>query len=411
MATGGGDSAEVQSLRGELDGLRKELTKAVTQRSSAEEARASAESVLAPMPAEVPPLSLNLRPTPDMQKLKSMLLSSSGDGESASTTAVTSEKSKMSALGMGGIGKTVTASWIARDEDVRRHFELVIWVTLGQTPDLMRMKSLIHLQATGEELSTDASPEHVKELITVALRGRRVLLVLDDVWEESHEAELNFIDTATVSKSLITTRIRGLGGGAEVQLGVPSEEESVKMLLSSAGLAELNPVPSEAAAVVAICGRLPLAVDLAGKMLRDFGVSTSDQSWAGIPDLLQEEMRSSGDGDETTVEYRVIAASLAAIPMRDRANARNVFKVFALVAEDTHVPIEVFRILLSAVTGEPELVPQLQLRKWLQILLNRSIVLGSWERYAPFLPALFDCGGALTKRTCAVVQAAASRYR
>jgi hypothetical protein len=256
----------------------------------------------------------------------------------------------------------------------------------------MRMKSLIHLQATGEELSTDASPEHVKELITVALRGRRVLLVLDDVWEESHEAELNFIDTATVSKSLITTRIRGLGGGAEVQLGVPSEEESVKMLLSSAGLAELNPVPSEAAAVVAICGRLPLAVDLAGKMLRDFGVSTSDQSWAGIPDLLQEEMRSSGDGDETTVEYRVIAASLAAIPMRDRANARNVFKVFALVAEDTHVPIEVFRILLSAVTGEPELVPQLQLRKWLQILLNRSIVLGSWERYAPFLPALFDCG-------------------
>eukprot|EP01046_Picozoa_sp_COSAG06_P051834 COSAG06_NODE_8556_length_2130_cov_4.338257_2_plen_345_part_01 len=345
MATGGGDSAEVQSLRGELDGLRKELTKAVTQRSSAEEARASAESVLAPMPAEVPPLSLNLRPTPDMQKLKSMLLSSSGDGESASTTAVTSEKSKMSALGMGGIGKTVTASWIARDEDVRRHFELVIWVTLGQTPDLMRMKSLIHLQATGEELSTDASPEHVKELITVALRGRRVLLVLDDVWEESHEAELNFIDTATVSKSLITTRIRGLGGGAEVQLGVPSEEESVKMLLSSAGLAELNPVPSEAAAVVAICGRLPLAVDLAGKMLRDFGVSTSDQSWAGIPDLLQEEMRSSGDGDETTVEYRVIAASLAAIPMRDRANARNVFKVFALVAEDTHVPIEVFRIL------------------------------------------------------------------
>ena len=144
-------------------------------------------------------------------------------------------------------------------------------------------------------------------------------------------------------------------------------------------------MPLEAAEVVQICGRLPLAVDLAGKMLRDVGVGTSDQGWGGIPDLLREEMRSSGDGDETTVEYRVIAASLAAIPMCDRAHAKKVFSVFALVAEDTHVPIEVFRILLSAVTGESELVPELQLRKWIQILIKRSIVLGTWER-----PSLHD---------------------
>ena len=235
-----GESMEMQSMRGELNSLRADLAQAVTQRSSAEEAKAAAGLILAPMPAEVPPLSLNVQPTPDMHKLKSMLLS--GDSGGDSTTAVTSEKSKIGALGMGGIGKTVTASWIARNEDVRQHFELVIWVTLGQTPDLMRMKSLIHLQVTGDELSTDSSPEQAKEIITVAMRGRRILLVLDDVWEETHEAELNFIDTSTASKSLITTRIRGLGGGAQVQLGVPSEEESVKMLLSSAGLTDLSPV-------------------------------------------------------------------------------------------------------------------------------------------------------------------------
>lgn len=157
----------------------------------------------------MPPLSLNLRATPDMEKIKQMLTS---DGTDDSKMAVTSEKSKVGALGMGGIGKTVTAAWVARNEEIRKHFEIVVWVTLGQTPDLNRMKALVYLQVTGEELSAAAGPEQAKELITVAMRDRCVLLVLDDCWEESHEKVMNFIDTSTSSKVLITTRIRGLGG-------------------------------------------------------------------------------------------------------------------------------------------------------------------------------------------------------
>lgn len=137
--------------------------------------------------------------------------------------------------------------------------------TCGQTPSLQRMRQLIYLQATGRELSADATPEQTTELITVAMRGRCVLLVLDDIWEAEHEAALNCIDdAATASKTLVTTRIRGLGGCAQIELGLPSEEESVLILLSSAGLERVSPVPAEASAVVKICGCLPLAVDLAG---------------------------------------------------------------------------------------------------------------------------------------------------
>ena len=75
-----------------------------------------------------------------------------------------------------------------------------------------------------------------------------------------------------------------------------------------------------------------------------------------------------------------VGAGLEAIPLRDRASVKQVFSVFALVAEDTHVPMSAFRILLSAVTGDTELVPEIQLRKWMQILLNRSVVLGTWEK-------------------------------
>eukprot|EP01048_Picozoa_sp_COSAG05_P011210 COSAG05_NODE_1042_length_6066_cov_2.922742_2_plen_1109_part_00 len=371
-----GESDELQALRSELDSLRGDLAKKATQRDAVDD---EALSVLAPIPAEVPALSLNCRPTADMEKLKRMLISTDSDG---STMAVTATKSKIGALGMGGIGKTVTATWLARDEDVRRHFELVVWVTLGQTPDLARMQALIHLQATGEELSPDATPEQAKELITVAMRGRQLLLVLDDVWDEEYCSALDLIDTSTASKTLVTTRIRGLGGAAQVELGMPSQDDAVKLLLASAGLEHLSPPPAEAAEVVQTCGCLPLAVDLAGKMLRDFGVSGAD--WTGIPALLRQEMRA-GDGDDSTVEYRVISASLSTIPPRDRANAKQVLSTFALIAEDTYVPISAFRILFSVVSGEEELVPEMQLRKWLQLLINRSLVLGSWER-----PSLHD---------------------
>ena len=218
--------------------------------------------------------------------------------------------------------------------------------------------ALIYLQVTGNELPASLGPEQAKELITVAMRDRSVLVVLDDVWEPAHESALScFIDTSTSSKVLITTRIKGLGVASQLELGLPSPADSVKLLLASAGLAHLSPAPAEATEIVGIMGCLPLAVDLAGRMLQDLGVDSSD--WTGIPKLLQDEMRSSGDSDETSVEYRVIAASLNAIPLRDRANAKRLFSVFAVVAEDTHVPMMALRILLSAVTGDAVLVPEL----------------------------------------------------
>lgn len=375
------ESEEISSLRNELDSLRQSLAQAVTvtARRSSTAGRSSdtavEESALAPVPAEVPALSLNCRPTSDMAKLKSMLLSTSSDD--STNLAVTSEKQKIGAMGMGGIGKTVTAAWLARNEDVRKHFERICWITLGQEPDIDRCAQLIHLQVTGQDLPSDTSAEQVKERIAVAMRDKLVLLILDDVWAEEHSSALECVDPATASKTLVTTRIRNLGGAAQVELSMPSQEESIKLLLASAGLSNLSQVPAQAPEVVQLCGRLPLAIDMCGKMLRDLGVTGSD--WSGIPKLLQQELHSTG-GDETTVEYRVIAASLNAIPARDRDDAKQVLSVFALVAEDCHVPLRAFQILLSAVMGQTELVPDIQVRRWLQVLVNRSVVLGSWER-------------------------------
>eukprot|EP01051_Picozoa_sp_SAG22_P032679 SAG22_NODE_13910_length_391_cov_0.698630_2_plen_80_part_01 len=46
----------------------------------------------------------------------------------------------------------------------------------GQAPDLLRMQSLLHLQATGEALPPDCSAEQAQEQVQHALRGKATLL-------------------------------------------------------------------------------------------------------------------------------------------------------------------------------------------------------------------------------------------
>ena len=53
----------------------------------------------------------------------------------------------------------------------------------------------------------------------------------------------------------------------------------------------------------------------------------ASEDWVGIPALLREEMRA-GNNDESAVEYRVISASLATIPARDRTKAKKVLSVY-----------------------------------------------------------------------------------
>jgi tetratricopeptide (TPR) repeat protein len=286
-------------------------------------------------------------------------------------------------------GKTILATGLARDEGVRAHFEVLLWLTLGQEPDLRKLLQLLHLQATGRELPADKSVEEGRQMNTLALRGRRCLLILDDVWVAAHEAALNCVDAGAGSRTLATTRIKGLVPGAgQVELDLPSRAEAVALLLASAGLPDLSPgeAPAEAAEVVELCGRLPLAVDIAGRLLGDLGLRGGD--WAGVPRMLQLEMRrAADDGEESSLEYRVIDASLSSLSRRQQRSATTLLGAFALVAEDVAIPPAALALVLSAAAppDDPALGSALGARKVLQLLINRSLVLGTWER-----PSLHD---------------------
>jgi hypothetical protein len=151
------------------------------------------------------------------------------------------------------------------DEDIRAAFEKVVWVSVGQEPDLRELQSSIYYQLQTIEMDAGVKTDReVMTALTSAAKGSRVLLVLDDVWDSKHEKPLNCIDIDNkASRLLVTTRIRGLlKNASEVDVGVLNPAESLKLLILSAELAEEDVEEGTeehrvASEIVDLCGRLP----------------------------------------------------------------------------------------------------------------------------------------------------------
>ncbi|UOZ05050.1 BTAD domain-containing putative transcriptional regulator [Amycolatopsis sp. WQ 127309] len=99
------------------------------------------------------------------------------------------------------------------------------------------------------------------------LAGRRVLLVLDDTATAAQVRPLLPGDAGCAV--LVTTRGRlpELAGAKHVELSVFGEREAQRLLAGVAGVDRIDGEPAEAAAIVACCGYLPLAIRIAGARL------------------------------------------------------------------------------------------------------------------------------------------------
>eukprot|EP01043_Picozoa_sp_COSAG02_P071395 COSAG02_NODE_13028_length_1458_cov_0.908756_1_plen_485_part_11 len=231
------------------------------------------------------------------------------------------------------------------------------------------------MQCTGKELSPELSSEERKEALQQVLKGKRVLLCLDDLWEEQQESELNLVDESAGSKVLISTRMRALlEGGHQVEVGLPSPSDSARMLLAAADAEMGSKQPRGVHEVVDLCGRLPLALGIAGRLAASLGlVGTAD--WSDMIGVLKEELRESHSGSS---EEGMIRASLRGLKgsVEEQRNVRSLLLMFALVPEDTHCPLEVLLLMFNAV-HEGSNASMMHIRKWLRILQNRSLVLGT----------------------------------
>ena len=236
---------------------------------------------------------------------------------------------------IGGVGKTTIAAALLCDSDVRATYQRLLWVSVGQDPDIRELQDSIHQQLLGERIPNHATtPDLVIKALRDAAKGLRVLLVLDDVWQAPHEKPLNIISSDNASRILVTSRIRGLLGNAnEVDVGVLSEDAALELLISSADMIgeELTSDGRRVAMeIVEFCGRLPLTVSICGGIVKECQAGFSED----VLDSLKDN-RGIEDEDGVALEERIISSSIQMMSKNSKHQelAGEIFKFFAVFPE------------------------------------------------------------------------------
>jgi WD40 repeat protein len=172
--------------------------------------------------------------------------------------------------GMGGIGKSVLAAALAHDRGVRRSFpDGIIWLTIGQQPNLLRLQHDVarHL-GNKEHFDTESQGRDVLQQL---LAQKAVLLILDDVWQTSDAQAFDVLGPRC--RALVTTRDAGILrtlGGPSVPVALLTEPEARQLLGEVIGV-EPSTLLAQAPDFVKECGYLPLAVALCGGMVKKHG--------------------------------------------------------------------------------------------------------------------------------------------
>ena len=324
------------------------------------------------IPPEVPELPFTLQTRPALiAEMKERVL-----GQAVGTIAVVGVSrgaaATTSAHGMGGVGKTTAAAYLVRDPEVGAAFESLLWVCVSEGPDILYLLSRLYSQLKSAKLPAwvEGELDALQELRQAA-KGVRALLILDDCWEEKHVELLNCVDAETGSACVITTRVRNLAS-REIACGLLSVKESLTLMLSSAGLEHLldNP-PAAALEAVECCGRLPLALPIAGSMIREL-----EEVWeAELIPMLKTEL-----SNELSVETRIVNASLRCVEQSQRAGVGVLFTCFGCFTEDAVVPaaaLELLAPIISQRVAVVSLSPHIKVQKWLTSLLRASLLSGS----------------------------------
>ncbi|XP_078168403.1 putative disease resistance protein RGA3 [Carex rostrata] len=182
-------------------------------------------------------------------------------------------------VGMGGIGKTTLASKIFNDRRIEEEFQLKIWVCVSKkVKGVELLKSVI--RATGGDHGAAQERAELAPMLQRLVQGKKFLLVLDDVWEES-QAVWNSLLRAPMrsgahgSRLLVTTRDERVADGMSAtklhRVHKLSDEDGwsllIKQVFQNEKESEIQEFKDIGLQLVEKCDGLPLAIKSIGGVL------------------------------------------------------------------------------------------------------------------------------------------------
>ncbi|GMI77346.1 hypothetical protein like AT3G14470 [Hibiscus trionum] len=186
--------------------------------------------------------------------------------------------SVVSIVGLGGIGKTTLAQLVYNNHIVASHFDLKIWVCIGDDFDVGKiMVSIIESVSKSKcnVFGMDALQLRLHEL----LLGKRYLLVLDDVWNEDdsewEKFRMSLRSGAEGSRIIVTARSKKVALIMESAYthpleGLPDDDcwgLFKQRAFGSIGKEHQNLFPI-GRQIVKKCGGVPLAAKTLGSLMR-----------------------------------------------------------------------------------------------------------------------------------------------
>jgi hypothetical protein len=211
--------------------------------------------------------------------------------------------------GWPGVGKTTTVITLVHESGIAEAFpDGVLWAALGENPNVFS-----ELAAWGRALGIDdigrlPSLEEAMARLTSVLRDKQMLLIVDDVWKTEHG--LPFKIGGNKCATVFTTRFqdvsRALADIPDEQiylLPVLTDEKALE-LLQTLTPKTVEAYPDESLVLVKDLEGLPLAIQVAGRLLSE----EYSLGW-GVGDLI--------------IELREGAKLLAANAPADRADIVN----------------------------------------------------------------------------------------
>ncbi|XP_073008686.1 LOW QUALITY PROTEIN: putative disease resistance RPP13-like protein 1 [Typha latifolia] len=244
-------------------------------------------------------------------------------------------------IGKGGLGKTTLAKLVFNDLRIRQRFDKRGWMCVSEDFDVKRLTKAMIESITGNSYDlTELSA--LQENLINQLRGKKVLLVLDDVWNEkqslweSLRAPLVFAETAMI---LVTTRnvpvANIMRSVSPYLLGYLPEDQCWSLFQHYAFgrvYTKNNQTVEIGMQITRKCGGLPLAVKSLASLLR---FVVNEDGWR---DILES--------DEWSQEETLAALEISY--QRMPAHLKPCFRFFSMFPKDyKFVKDELFKLWMA----------------------------------------------------------------
>ena len=225
--------------------------------------------------------------------------------------------------GFPGVGKTTLVSVLSRDPDVTETYsDGVLWTSLEQKPALMSIFANWGRVLGSDDFLRIPTPDEAAEQLAGILQERKMLLIVDDVWEADHGALFEKARARNCGL-LFTTRLPKVANAlaqterAIYALPVLERDEAIKLMRILAP-SVVSRYEKECAELLKALEYLPLAIHVAARLLRE----ELRNDW-GVEDLLED--------------IKEGAAIIKAQAPSDRIEGEHIPTVTALLRKSTDV--------------------------------------------------------------------------